>query len=257
MIWQIAHTLPFFLLMAAMIIGVLGGLSVGGLHFFKRSGQSRANTLYALLLISFSFTLLHNIFILSDFYGSFPQYKFFPIYFTHAFGPLLFFHVKCNLYPGYQFKGSDSKHLILPLLQWIYMWQVFFLDEETKRLFDRSFYNPFYGALEQALYLSLFVAYLYFAWRYLIQRRQQPASLHERKQFWYLRKLLKAMGLLFAAHALFVVFDFIAYEFFSSDLRSVKLHVGIGALSFAAMVYWLSVYGFQVLLWGRRVFGKK
>jgi hypothetical protein len=100
------------------------------------------------------------------------------------------------------------------------------------------------------------MAYLYFAWRYIRQRAGHTRTHKERKQIWYLRKLVKGLWLLFAIHAAFCLTDFIAYEVFYINLRTVKLFVGLGALSYAALVYWLTVYGFQVLLWGRKVFGR-
>ncbi|MEM9260536.1 MAG: hypothetical protein AAGA62_12875, partial [Bacteroidota bacterium] len=63
------------------------------------------------------------------------------------------FHVKISLYPGYRFRWSDLKHLSLPIGQTIYFIIVFlfpvFRHEE-----GRYFYNPFYGGLEQALFLA-------------------------------------------------------------------------------------------------------
>jgi len=37
----------------------------------------------------------------------------------------------------------------------------------------------------------------------------------------------------------------------------VKPYVALGMLSFAALGYWMGTYGFQVLFWGRKVFGKR
>lgn len=62
---------------------------------------------------------------------------------------------------------------------------------------------------------------------------------------------------LFVIHAVFVITDFICYEFLGINLRSVRPYVALGMLSFAALAFWLGTYGFQVLVWGRKVFGKK
>lgn len=254
--WTNTHTWLFYLLQAALGAGVLASISIGWLHFFKRSGVRRANYFYGVLLIAAGLTLLHNMLILSSFYTYYPHYKFFPIYLTLALPPLLFFHVKLNLYPSYRLRWTDAKHFLLPLGQWLFFWQVLLGSEAYKLVADRDFYHPFYGAMEQAMYISLFFAYLYFCWRYIRERASRVHTHKERKQVWYLRKLVKALWVLFAIHTAFILSDFIAYEVFFVNLRSVKLYVGLGALSYAALVYWLSVYGFQVLFWGRRVFGR-
>jgi len=52
-----------------------------------------------------------------------------------------------------------------------------------------------------------------------------------------------------------VVSDFVAYEFLQVNMRAFKPYAALGVLSFTALVLWVGTYGFQVLLWGRRVFG--
>ncbi len=252
--WNEPHSWLYYLLLLALGAGVLGSVPIGGLYFFKRSGDWRANYFYGTLLICIGLTLLHNILYITSFYDHYPQHKFFPIYFTLAFPSLLFYYVKLNLYPTYRFRLSDIKHFLLPLAQWGFFWMVFFQPVDEKVNVGRYFYSPFYGGLEQAIYLTSFFAYLYFAYRYVLQRRREKLSGRQRKQVWYLSKLLKGLFILFGAHAVFVLADFFFYEFLAINLRSVKIYAGLGAMSFAALVYFMSAYGFQVLIWGRRVF---
>ena len=47
-----SHTIWFYLLIAALLVGVLQSISVGGLFFLKQSGEKRANGFYGLLLIT-------------------------------------------------------------------------------------------------------------------------------------------------------------------------------------------------------------
>ncbi|MEZ4987371.1 MAG: hypothetical protein R2795_20390 [Saprospiraceae bacterium] len=255
--WNEPHSLLYYLLLLALGAGVAGSLGIGSLYFLKRTGIKRANFFYGLLLISIGLTLLHNIFYITGFYDFYPQYKFFPIYFTLAFPVLLFFHVKLSLYPQYRIRLSDVKHFLLPVLQWLFFWQVFFTVPSEKLHAGRYFYNPFYGGLEQAIYLVAFFAYLYFAYRYVYQRRSKRLTITEGRKVWYLSKLLKGLFVLFGIHTAFVLADFFCYEFLFINLRAVKIYAGLGALSFAALVYFLSVYGFQVLFWGRKRFGNQ
>lgn len=248
------HSIFFYLLLLVLGAGVLQSIAVGGLFFLKRTGEKRANRLYGLLLIAIGLTLLHNILYFTRFYESYPRWYFLPIYFTLAFPVLLFYYVKFNLYPAYKFKTTDIKHFILPVGQWLFFIVIFLTAVEYKSNVDRHFFNPFFGAFEQGLYLSTFFAYLYFAYRYVRHKRRRVRDRRERKKVIYLAKLLQILFVLFCIHTVFVVGDFLSYEILGVNLRTFKPHLALGMLSFAALVFWLSIYGVQVLLWGRKVF---
>lgn len=250
------HSIPFYLLIAFMAGGVLQSVVTGGLFFFKSSGVKRSNYFFGLLLICFGSTLFHTILILLDFYLSFPRLKFLPVYFTLSFPVLLFYYVKIDLYPAYRLRSSDAKHFILPVSQFVFLLINCLLPIEQKIQTDRFFYSPFYGALEQFLYLSLFFAYLYFARRYIVQRRKDNRDPSQVRRLYYLRKLVKILFILFVIHSIMVVTDFLAYEFFQVNMRAFKPYAALGVLSFTALVLWVGTYGFQVLLWGRKVFGR-
>jgi hypothetical protein len=248
------HSTLFYLLILFLGVGVLFSLGVGFLFFFKQSGVKRANHFYGALLILFGLTLLHNILLVSGFFERYPQWRFLPLYFTLAFPTLLFYHVKLNLYPAYRLRSSDIKHFLLPGLQLLFFIGMSFTPASYRSQFDRHFYNPFFGAFEQFIYLSAFFAYLYFAYRYVRRKRASPERRKEaRRLLFYLSSLLKGFFLLFCVHAVFVVADFISYEFFNLNLRAVKPYAGLGILSFAALLFWLNVYGVQVLIWGRKL----
>lgn len=258
MAWDAPHSLLYYLLLLTLGGGVLLSFCIGGLFFLKRTGVKRANIFYGLLLICIGSTLLHNIIYVVGFYDEYPRWKFFPIYFTLLVPSLLFYHVKLSLYPNYRLRLSDAKHFLLPLSQWLFFWSIFLRPLADKLDAGRQFYNPFYGGLEQAIYLVSFFAYIYFSYRYLYQRKSgKRLTIAEGRKVWYLSKLLKGLFLLFGIHTAFVLTDFFVYQFFYINLRSVRVYAGLGALSFAALVYFLSIYGFQVLFWGRRLFGNQ
>ena len=242
--------------MGLMGIGVLQCLSVGSLFFFKKSGVKRANYFYGSLLITIGLTLLHNIFVVSSLYESYPYLYFLPIYFTLALPVFLFYYVKLTLYPSYRLQNGDIKHFLLPILQFLFFLILFFTETTFKSKLGRHFYNPFFGAFEQFLYLTNFTAYLYFAYRYILQRRKTVTEKKAYKQIMYLKKLVQLLFVLFVINAVFIIGDFAGYELLHVNLQTVKPYAGLGALSFAAMAYWLGTYGFQVLLWGRKTFDK-
>ncbi len=248
------HSVFYYLLMAVLAATALYGLGTGCLFFLKRSGEKRANLFFGLLCITFSLTLLHNVLTFLDFYLIYPEWNFLPIYFTLAFPPLLFYYVKLNLYPSYAFRITDGKHFLLAMGQFLYFLYMFFQPVAEKAEMGRNFYNPFFGAFEQFIYLTTFFAYFYFAYRYVMQKRREIHPEVPSRRVIYLEKLLQILFGLFVIHAIFVLADFINYEFFNINLRTVKPYAALGALSFAALVGWLAVYGTQVLIWGRNVF---
>lgn len=247
------HGWLYFLLFTILIIGALGSIGIGGLFFFKRSGVLLGNYFYGCLLIGIGLTQVYIVLEVTDFFAQHPVWRFLPIYFTLSLPSLLFFYVKLNVYPNYHLRWSDSKHFVLGLAQWVVFW-LFFLQAPQDRPTERDFYSLFYGGLEIALYLSLFFAYLYFAYRYIHQRRRQLRRTRMPRKLWYLINLVKGLFALFIIHALFVVGEFVFREYLGVNLRSISYYAGLGALSFAALVYWLTAYGFQVLFWGRKVF---
>jgi len=248
------HSIFFYLLLFVLGVGVLQSLFVGSLFLFKRTGEKRANRFFAVLLITIGLTLLHNILYFTCFYEQHPRWYFSPIYFTLTFPTLLFYYVKFNLYPVYRLQPTDIKHFILPIGQWLFFAILFCTPVEYKSAIDRHFYNPFYGAFEQCLYLGTFFAYIYFAYRYVRHKRRRVRDPRERKKVIYLAKLLQVLFVLFCGHTVFVIGDFFSYEILGINLRAFKPHLALGMLSFAVLVFWLGIYGVQVLLWGQRVF---
>ncbi len=252
-----SHSIYFYLLMGVMSITVLISLTVGSLFFLKSTGSKRGNNFFGLLQIAFGLTLFHNILMLWGVFDAYPQWKFLPIYFTLTFPVFTFYYVKCTLYPQYRLKWSDFKHFLLPISQLIFFVLYFIRPVADKINGGRSFYNPFFGAFEQTIYILSFLGYLYFSDRYIRHRKSNVSQAVVQKQIWYLKKFVKVLLYLFLVHLGFIVIDYAGYEIFNINLQSSKPFAGMGAMSFTAMVIWLNIYGFQVLIWGRRIFPKQ
>ncbi len=236
-----------------MAAGVMQCLGMSFLFLFKKTGEFRANLFYGALLATIALTLLNSIFVISHFYKFYPEWSFLPIYYTLAFPPLLFYYVKLSLYPAYRFRWSDSKHLILAAGQFLFFLVLFFMPVSYKAGLGRQPLNPFFGAAEQFLYLTTFFAYLYFAARYIRQRRKTATHPKAVRHVLYLRMLVRILFVLFCIHTVFVVTDFITYHLFNINMQDAKLFAGLSALSFAALAFWLGTFGFQVWGWGKRV----
>lgn len=235
------------------MLGVLtAALVIGALFFIKRSGEPRANRLYGTLLILGGLTQLHFLWDFIGWLHEYPTLRYLPVYFSLWLPVLLFSHVKISLYPAYQFRWTDLKHLSLPIGQTLYfigIWLVPSLRHED----GRYFYNPFYGGLEQALFLAGWPLYVLFSYMYLRNRRRQLGGKSLPRLLWYLRKLLKGCLLFILAYAILSGADFLAYKYFYADLRKAVWYAGAQALSFTVLLAWLCVYGGQVLVWGRKL----
>ena len=159
----IAEKYSFILLSISFILAVSSGIVL----LFRGGKKMRSNQFLGFLLILMGVTLLHHFCILLEIYTTQPKWLFLPIYYTLWFGPLLFFSIKTRLYPAYQLKASDLKHALLPFGQLIYFIILFNSSIAFREELGRTFFSPFYGAMEMGLYIGTFYAYLYSAYRYV------------------------------------------------------------------------------------------
>lgn len=247
-----ARLIFYYLPAGLMAVSLLAAIGIGGLFFLKGSGDRRANCLYGGLLLAGGLTQLHFLLLFGGFTESRPQLEFLPIYFTLWLPVLLFLHVKISLYPRYRLRIGDLKHFIFPIAQLLFFVGIW-LVPEFRRPEGRYFYSPFYGGLEQALYLVIWPAYIIFAYQYLRRKRAQLGRRSLPRLLWYLRKLLKGSMLFVIAYAILAVSDFISYNYFFVDMRSQDWYAGAQSLTYTVLLLWLTTYGFQVLLWGRRL----
>lgn len=241
---------PVLLPLALMAAAIAAALTIGGLFFLKQSGERRANRLYGTLLLLAGLTQLHFALDFGGWLASDPWLRYLPIYFSLWLPVLLFSHVKISLYPSYRFRWTDVKHLTLPIGQTLYFLAIWLIPSWRHEA-GRYFYNPFYGGLEQALFLMGWPLYVLFSVLYL---RRKRALLNKRslpRLLWYVRKLLKGVLLFILAYAILSVADVLAFKYLLTDLRTRVWYAGAQALSFTVLLLWLCVYGGQVLVWGR------
>jgi hypothetical protein len=238
-----------FLLLA---ICILLDLAVAAAFVFRKGENKRADAFFAALLLSFALTSLHQVFILQGIYGEHPGLLFLPVYFTLSFGVLLFFSVKLRLFPSYQFVGSDAKHLILPLGQFVYFLGLFlFASVAYREDLGRKFYSPFYGGFEMALYIGTFYAYQFAAYRYI---RFKISALRKKKEggrplfeAFALRRMLRVMLILFWINSAYIFTDFVMYELLRLNMHNFRGFTRLGDLSYAAMAGWAGLTGLQLL----------
>jgi hypothetical protein len=253
------HSFYYYILLLIMVAAQLQAFGIGVLFFLKKSGDRRSNAFFGSLLILFSLTLLHYILIYTEVYNTVQQIQFIPIYFTLSLPVFFFYHVKLLLFPQYKLRWTDIKHFLLPAGQVIFFGITFLSEKNFEGDFGRQDQNLFYGALEQFLYLVSFFAYMYFSYRYVLVKKRVAKTKVELKRAWYAEKLIQVFFLLFCIHTLFMLSDYFAFQFMHINLRANRFFAALGVLSFVALLLCLGVYGFQVLIWGRKLLnsGKK
>lgn len=238
--------LAYWFVLLTLIVSILTGLVFGFLFVVRPKKDKRPDLFFGGLLICLALTLVHNLMVHTGVFLRNPQLLFLPVYFTLSFGPLYFYFVKLKLYPQYEIRWSDAKHLILPIGQILFLVSTFFNSAETKSEIGRSFFSPFYGGVEMLLYISSFFGYLYFAYRYIKSKRAEVRSSVDKSQgtkVAWLQRMSKVLFILFGINATYIFTDFLSYELFEINLHLLKGFDYIGSLSFASLLGWLAFNG--------------
>jgi pilus assembly protein TadC len=235
-----------------LLIAVLQGLAISTSAWLERTESRTAKLLFSALITSFSLTLLNSLLDRLDFFTNYPKLYFVPIYFTHAFGPLLFFYTKSSLYPQFRLHLRDLKHFLLPIAQSSFFFFTFFNSPSQKEWLWRNDYSLLYGTFAYPLYVFSFTVYSYFAYRFVRHRiRSIPhielTALQQRSIF-RLKEMLKILYFLLLINTYIIVLHFCLYQFFSINLYNSHLYVVVKDLSFAVMIFWIGLYGYRKLI---------
>ena len=163
-------TLPFqfsVLALAGLIAqGFLSTLLLGVIPQNKR-----ANRFLALMMLTFSLWLVDFFLRIGGIYQQNPDYYFLPIFYSFAFGPLLYGYVKQLTTSNYRWRWSLTIHFVPVILQaGLYIF-LQFQDYEFRRWFWFEVHRPYTQRLEFLLTLISLLVYGYFSLR-LVQRYQ-------------------------------------------------------------------------------------
>lgn len=231
-----------YVVLSIMLFSVLLGLLGSAHQFVRRSGTGKANNSLAFLLLTFSFSIFNILLLRTSIFGDYQHLYQLPLWFTLSFGPLLFYYVKYKLFPTYQFRGSDLKHLVLPSIQLVLVFFVSLQPQKDQLLIWQNFIRPIYGPVEYSLFLLFFFLYASFSYRYI---RYKLAQLRKQGQEWEidtansLRHLVRRLTILAFVYSFFALTDFVAFRFFQHNLRQVEGYTHIGDLALSGMLLWL------------------
>lgn len=231
-----------------MVGAVLQGLAVSIISWLSQKESSLAKFIFSILITAMSLTLLYATGIKLNFFAKFPQFYFFPIYFTHSFGPLLFYYVKATLYAKFSLKWTDLKHFLLPIAQFSFFALILFKDPQLKKEQWENDFSLLYGTFGYPIYLLLFTSYSYFAYRFIkfkIKALEHiKHSKYEEKHAQRVRKMVKGLYFLLLVNSSFVICNFLSQYFFHYALNYNPIYRFFGDTSFAAMILWVGAYGY-------------
>jgi hypothetical protein len=247
-----SHTLYFWMIIVLIGFVIAQSFLVGIRFFFRKGHEPGSYLFFSLLLLAFGLTQLHFVLRILGLFELFPRLRFLPIYYTLALPVLFFYYVKTELFPNYQLRWTDAKHFILAIGQILYFLFTFSFFHSDFLPGISNEMNPFFGSLETGAYLAQFFAYLFFSLRYIRAKKNHSRTEQKKRKTVYLEILVKLFTLLFIIHALFIFSDFYSYRMAFINMQTTKVYVGAGILTFTSLVFCLSIYGIQLLIWGKK-----
>ncbi|RTQ46510.1 helix-turn-helix domain-containing protein [Hymenobacter gummosus] len=235
---QIPFTPVVVLLLAVMAQAVFAaGLLWAAPH------NRRPNRLLALLMLAFALWILDGFFRAANIYGQNPNWYFAPIYYSFAFGPLLYFYVRSLTNHDFRLEPRHLWHFGPVLLQAGLYLALRFADYPSRAWFWEQVHRPYTYRLEfigtwvsLMLYLGLSLRRLRHFGRYLDDNFSETSQLRLR----WLRVLLVLLAVVSAqwlAEVLLREFGGLYYRYdYSTELLGVVvLLIGVVGLRQADM----------------------
>lgn len=147
-----------------LIIGAIiaQGFFAGSLLFFFNNNR-RANRFLAVLLGLFSLWLCDTFFRVAEIYQQNPNFYFLPIYFSFAFGPLIYFYTRSLTEKEFRFKSKYLLHFVPAFFQFCLYLFLQIKDYEYRRWFWMDVHQPYTYDLEFVLSLLSMTIYLAFS----------------------------------------------------------------------------------------------
>ncbi|MCA8829177.1 helix-turn-helix domain-containing protein [Hymenobacter pini] len=234
--------IPFTPLVVMLWAVVAQALLAAGLLWMAPANRL-PNRFLALLMLSIALWLLDGFFRVANIYGQSANWYFAPIYYSFAFGPLLYFYVRSLINHSFRFEKRHWWHFAPVALQAGLYWWLRLAPYSTRLWFWEHVHRPFTYRLEfigtwlsLTVYLLLSLRLLREYGRWLTDNFSEVSQL----RLQWLRVLLVAVGVVSAQWLLEVVlreFFGLYYEYdYSTELLGVVLFlIGVVGLRQADM----------------------
>ena len=242
------YTISGILLVTFLGLCILQGIGIGVIYLFRITGNKKANNAFGWLLIVFAIALIRILINRLGIIEADVSLYFLPLWNILFFGPLFFFGVKFSLYPGYQFRWSDMKHLFVPFLQLFFYWYIFLFYTKVQQvdLFKNTI-NPTLKIAEGVVFIMMLFGYVGLAYRYIKYKQATLKKLNgyawERMKTRKLNRMVKGFFVLAVLNTFYVVADFVAYYFYGI----INMFGWLGDFSFALILYWLGYNGYKLI----------
>ncbi|MEM9525679.1 MAG: helix-turn-helix domain-containing protein, partial [Bacteroidota bacterium] len=194
----------------AIIVGGFASLIL----FWQRANQP-ANRFLSLLLLFTALWLLGFFFATGGLYQQNPNLYFKPIFYSFAFGPLIYFFVRHLVDRKASFSRREWWHFLLALLQGGLYWYLTFQDYDYRRWFWLNVHRPYTQRIEfigtflsLSIYLILSVLLLRKYQRWLQENESEVSQIN-------LNWLRIVLGILFIWSGQWLL-EIILREFFNS-----------------------------------------
>ncbi|MBC6696546.1 helix-turn-helix domain-containing protein [Hymenobacter puniceus] len=234
--------IPFTPLVVVLLAVVAQAVFAAGLLWLAPANRL-PNRFLALLMLAIALWMLDGFFRVANIYGQNANWYFAPIYYSFAFGPLLYFYVRSLVNHDFQLQRRQLWHFLPVLLQAGLYWWLRLQPYRTRLWFWETVHEPYTYRVEFiGTWVSLTV-YLGLSLRLLQQyRRWLPDNFSEvsKLRLQWLRVLLVLVGVVSAQWLLEVVLReffglYYTHDYSTELLGVVVFLVGVVGLRQADM----------------------
>ena len=231
---KISFDVNVILYFAAICTGVYTSL----LLFF--SGQNKtANRFLALLMLAITGWIVDAFFRASGIYSQRPGFYFLPIYYSFAFGPLLYLYVCAITNKGFKLRPVHLLQFVPVLIQAAFYWYMCFQGYPVKYRVWFNIHQPYTYRLEyDGTWLSL-VIYLVLATRHFNKYRSWLADNYSN----ITRRMLN--WLKFSLFTLILVCAAWLFEAFLRDFRNTYYQYDVSTNLLCIVIYCIGILGMQ------------
>ncbi|SDY06094.1 helix-turn-helix domain-containing protein [Hymenobacter psychrophilus] len=234
--------IPFTPLVVSLLAVVAQAVFAAGLLALARRNRL-PNRFLALLMLAIALWLLDGFFRLAGIYAQNANWYFAPIYYSFAFGPLLYFYVRSLINHAFRFRARQLWHFGPVLLQAALYWGLRTQPYTTRAWFWEYVHRPYTYRLEfigtwvsLTVYLALSLRLLRQYGRWLPDNFSETSELRLR----WLRVLLVLVGLVSLQWLLEVVLReffglYYQYDYSTELLGMVVFLIGVVGLRQADM----------------------
>ncbi|MEL6140866.1 MAG: helix-turn-helix domain-containing protein [Bacteroidota bacterium] len=214
------------------------GIFAGSLLLFHQK-NSYANRFLGWLILAFSLWLIDTFFRTTDVYRQAPTYYFLPIYYSFAFGPLLYFYTKTLTADKFVLNRSHLWHFIPVTLQGGLYLFLRTQDYNFRRSFWFDIHQPYTYSLE--FNLSLISLFVYTILSILLVRQYQRWVKNNYSEITKIN--LQWLRLMLSMIAIICFFWLI--DLYLREVRALYNHQAFSAISMGIAVLVLAVGSFR------------